>query len=134
MVDYWSMQEEVSSVPIAGGEGPLEDIVTRSKMAFLGDTLSEKEKVFRSSYPEGELRLSPSTNKLQFKTNVEADWSNVDLPFTRSLGDGGEFLTDVSEFIAGSPEIIPEILATFKTRGLSLIPLMADPRCNRGWK
>ena len=125
MTDYWSMQEEVSSVPIAGGEGPLEDIATRSKMALLGDTLSEKEKVFRSSYPEGELRLSPSTNKLQFKTNVEADWSNVDLPFTRSLGDGGEFLTDVSEFILGSPEIVPEILATFKTRGLSLIPLMA---------
>jgi len=127
-VDFWSRKEEVPTGSLTptgeSAEGPLEDFWTRTKMAYLGDTLTEKETVFRSNYPEGEMRLSPSTNNLQFKINTEDAWKDVDLPFARSLGKGGEFLTDVSELILGTPEIIPEISLAFKTKGVSLIPLM----------
>lgn len=103
----------------------LQDITTRTKMSFFGDTLEEKEKVFQNTYPAGELRYSPNTNKLQFKTDANDTFKDLDKPFLDSLVDGGEFLTDISEFFSSAPEIVPEIFMAAKSRGISLIPFIA---------
>ena len=102
----------------------LQDITTRTKMSFFGDTLEEKEKVFQNTYPAGELRYSPNTNKLQFKTDANDTFKDLDKPFLDSLVDGGEFLTDISEFFSSAPEIVPEIFMAAKSRGISLIPFI----------
>ena len=101
------------------------DITTRNKISFFGDTLEEKEKVFQNTYPAGELRNSPNTNKLHFKTDANDTFKDLDKPFLESLVDGGEFLTDISEFFSSAPEIVPEIFMAAKSRGISLIPFIA---------
>ena len=103
----------------------LQDITTRTKMSFFGDTFEEKEKVFQNTYPKGELRYSPNTKKLQFKTDANTSFQDLDKPFLDSLVDGGEFLTDIAEFFASAPEIAPEIWMAAKSRGVSLIPFIA---------
>ena len=102
--------------------GPLRDLSLRSALSFKGDTIEEKEIVFKKAYPEGELAMDTFSGKLTFRKNPNEPMTFVDKPFLEGIKDkdGTEFLTDVAELASSVPHLAPEI-------ALAISPL------SRGW-
>ena len=86
-------------------------------MVGLGDTLREKQQIFNTRFPEGEIRRIPGTGTLVFREDPSKQFSPVD-PKGPELGDLVDFLAE------DAGPIIGETLLLIGSRGATIPGLM----------
>ena len=82
-----------------------------------GNTTGEKIRAFKEVYPEGDLRAD-FTGEFLFREDPSQ-------PYRKVEGPGFEPVNDLIEFLAADTgSIMGEVIATARTKGVSLIPLL----------
>lgn len=103
------------------GPPGLESTGTRFRIAA-ADTFREKVAAFKQTFPEGELSKDPVSGELLFRASRAEDFAKVDAGLLEKF----EPLGDLIDFIAPDlGSISGELLSAMRTRGISLLPLMA---------
>jgi hypothetical protein len=113
-----SEQEFILGEKLGGG--------IRAGLAFWGDTLAEKYRHFKKSYPQGEIARNPDDGELYYRKTPEGPFNKIDPNMFTDPGGWSDLPSDVLEF--GAQEGLTLLGETLAFAALRRPPLAAADR------
>lgn len=113
-------QREKVEIQLNPNPKGLDDVGLRARMSLFGDTVEEKQRVFRQIYPLGDLKEN-SDGTLLFRKHFDEAYSPVDPSLKQVKEAGGsrlkEIAADVADLTGAAPQVAGDIITTLATRG-----------------